>query len=394
MFQPGDDPFGSITVDPIATADADNVVLFVKRSLGDDVINVELTAKEIYTNFEQAIHRFSAVVNEYYGKSNIADFLGTATGTLDSVTGQLPIASMGWQLLDAQQFAAESGAGGNIQTYLGSFTTAVGQQNYDLPTVLSQSWFDAYGQNPTGRVRIMDLYHLDPWDEYASSNGIDWYGGFGYFGGGVPAAQSTYFTQYQILPIFDSVVRRTNFKQAKRVRLSHYSFNVLGNELILYPTPATAHNLWIRWRKALDPWVDGVSGTVGGGLYGDAAAATIIPGSVSSIANMPLGLLQYGKVNQLGKSWIWNYTLALSKITLGYTRGKVTSGYPYPGGTTLTLDGPEQRSEGRADIERYETELRTELDKLTYDKIALAEADQAEQLNRKLQYVPLGIYVK
>ena len=176
--------------------------------------------------------------------------------------------------------------------------------------------------------------------------------------------------------------------------MSHYSYNILGNELILYPVPDRACNVWVRWRKARDPWVQGVSGTVGGGVSGSTPSATLIPGSVSSIANMPLGLLEYGKVNQLSKSWIWFYTLALCKQTLGYIRGKITSGIPYPGGTTLQLDGSELRSEGRADAERYETELRGELDKLTYDKVAEAEANQAEYLNKKLQYVPLGIFMK
>ncbi len=397
MFQPGDDPFNCITPDPIAVNDADNIKVWVRRHLGDDILSVELTDKQIYANFEQGIHKFSAIVNEYYGKSNIADFLGTSTGTLDNVQGQLPMPSMGWQILDAQQFAVETGVGGNIQTFMGNFSTAPGQQAYDLPTVMSSSWQQAYGEAVTGRIRIVELYHEDPWDQFAASNGLDNYGGYGYFqglGGVAGNGGGGTNNQYQIMPVFDTVLRRTMFSQDKRVRLSHYSFNIIGNELILYPIPQTSRTLWLRWRKALDPIVDGVSGSVGGGQSGSVALATLIPGSVSSIVNMPLGLMQYGKVNQFGKSWIWFYTLALCKATLGYVRRKITSGIPYPGGTTLTLDGDAQVSEGRADMERYETELRGELDKLTYEKIAEAEATQADALNQKLKYVPLGIYVK
>jgi hypothetical protein len=399
MFQPGDDPFNTITPDPIATADADNVKVWIKRHLGDDILSVELTDKQIYANFEQAIHKFSALVNEYYGESNLADFLGTSTGTLDNVTGQLPSPNLGWELMNAAAYAAESGVGGNLQTYIGNFSTADGQQYYDLPTVLSESWQRAYGNEVTGKIRIIQLYHLDPWDQFGASNALDWGGGaFGYFAGmgAVPAggAGGGYNAQYQIMPVFDSILRRTMFKQAKQVRMSHYSYNVIGNELVLYPCPRSSHFLWLRWRKSQDPMVFGTSGTLGGGAFGETSMANLIPGSVSSIANMPLGLMQYGKVNQIGKQWIWFYTLALSKQTLGYVRRKINSGIPYPGGTSLTLDGEAMVTEGKADMERYETELRTKLENLTYEKLAEREAAKAESLNKTLKYVPLGIYVK
>lgn len=395
MFQPGDDPFSNITPDPKAMADADSIKVWVKRHLGDDILSIDLTDKQIYTNFDAAISKFSAIVNEYYGKSNLTNFLGTATGSLNNVTGQLAVPTLGWHLLNAQQYAAESGVGGNVQTYYGNFSTAFGQQTYHLPTVLSGSWFDAYGEEPTGRIRIIQLYHEDPWDEFAAKGGLDYYGGYGYFGGlGVPAVSGMTNSQYQILPTFDTVLRRTMFAEGKRIRLSHYSYNILGNDLILFPPPYGEHAIWVRWRKASDPVVIGASGTVGGGVYGTPGLAPVIPGSVSSIANMPLGLIPYGKVNQYGKSWIWFYTLALCKKTLGYIRRKVKSGIPYPGGTTLTLDGDDFVSEGTAEQEKFETSLRDELDKLTYDKLAELEAKKAESLNKLLTYVPLGIYTK
>lgn len=394
MFQPGDDPFNTITPDPIAVADADNIRVWVKRYLGDDILSVELTDKQIYGAFEQGIQKFSSIINEYYGESNLSDFLGTSTGTLDNVTGELPVPNLGWELMNAAAYSAETGLGGNIQTFYSNFSTAAGQQIYDIPTILSESWQRAYGNAVNGKIRILQLYYIDPWDEFAASNALDFGGvNFGYFGG-VSAAQSHYNNQYQIMPIFDSVLRRSMFKQAKEVRLSHYNYNIIGNDLILYPAPQGNYTVNVRWRKAQDPVIMGASGTIGGGTFGEASMMSLIPGSVSSIANMPLGLIKYGKVNQMGKNWIWQYTLALCKQILGNVRRKINSGILYPGGTTLTLDGDAMVSEGIAMMERYEADLRTKLESLTYEKLQEREAAKAQSLNNTLKFVPLGIYVK
>ena len=388
MFQPGDDPFNTITPDPIATADADNIVVFVKRTLGDDIVSVELTDKEIYNAFEQSIQAFSMVINEYNGKSNLSNFLGTSTGTLSGAENSYTVPTLSWYINQAEQYGAEAGVGGNQPSFLGSITLTPGQQSYSLTTGLSSSFQSSYGESIVGNgIRIIELYHVDPANAYAAYGDVGYAYGNQYAGGSaVPS------TQYQILPIFDSILRRATYKQAVRVRLSHYSYNVIGNDLILYPVPWTATTLWMRYRRALSAYEVNL-GTASGSISGTPGSAFSVS-AVSSLANMPYGVIPYKNVNQWGRHWIWQHTLALSKITLGNVRRKVSSGIHYPGGVTLTLDGGEQVSEGIADRDRLLEKIREVLEALSYDKLAEIEAAKAESLNKVLSYVPLGIYVK
>ena len=47
-------PFGAFDTDTAFQSDADSMVIFVKRKLGDDILSVELTKKQIWACFEEA----------------------------------------------------------------------------------------------------------------------------------------------------------------------------------------------------------------------------------------------------------------------------------------------------------------------------------------------------
>jgi len=48
-------PFGIFDLDSAFQSEADKMVTFVKRTLGDDVLQVELTRKQIWAMFERAL---------------------------------------------------------------------------------------------------------------------------------------------------------------------------------------------------------------------------------------------------------------------------------------------------------------------------------------------------
>ena len=50
-------PFGIYDSETDFQSDANNMVTFVKRKLGDDILSVELTKKQIWGNFEEAIEQ-------------------------------------------------------------------------------------------------------------------------------------------------------------------------------------------------------------------------------------------------------------------------------------------------------------------------------------------------
>ena len=73
-------PFGMFDDDDHFQEDADGVVLYVKRRLGDDILSVELTNKQIWANFEEAAMEFSKQINSHQAESYMSNILGLSTG--------------------------------------------------------------------------------------------------------------------------------------------------------------------------------------------------------------------------------------------------------------------------------------------------------------------------
>ena len=65
LFQVTDNPtpFGVFDEDDHFIEDANAILLYIKRKLGDDVMSVELTNKQIWANFEDAVFEFSKHIN-------------------------------------------------------------------------------------------------------------------------------------------------------------------------------------------------------------------------------------------------------------------------------------------------------------------------------------------
>ena len=76
-------PFSFFDADNDFQVEADAMITFVKRKLGDDVLSVELTRKQIWGCFEESTLEYSSIINQYQAKSQLANLLGGATGSLD-----------------------------------------------------------------------------------------------------------------------------------------------------------------------------------------------------------------------------------------------------------------------------------------------------------------------
>lgn len=73
-------PFGVFDNDPHFQEDAEGIVLYIKRRLGDDILSVELTNKQIWSNFEEATFEFSKQINAHQAESYMSNILGLSTG--------------------------------------------------------------------------------------------------------------------------------------------------------------------------------------------------------------------------------------------------------------------------------------------------------------------------
>jgi len=76
--------FGVYDSDLHFSSDADKILLYVKRKLGDDIMSVELTNKQIWTNFEDATLTFSKVLNAHQAESYMSNLMGLDVGHLNT----------------------------------------------------------------------------------------------------------------------------------------------------------------------------------------------------------------------------------------------------------------------------------------------------------------------
>lgn len=79
-------PFGVYDSDSHFQEEADNIILYVKRKLGDDVMSVELTSKQIWANFEEAVLSFSKQINAHQAESYISNLFGMQIGQNETFT--------------------------------------------------------------------------------------------------------------------------------------------------------------------------------------------------------------------------------------------------------------------------------------------------------------------
>ena len=74
-------PFGFFNDDSGFQFEADALVTFVKRKLGDDILSVELTKKQIWACFEESFLEYASIVNQYQAQSHLMNLLGFPTGS-------------------------------------------------------------------------------------------------------------------------------------------------------------------------------------------------------------------------------------------------------------------------------------------------------------------------
>jgi hypothetical protein len=73
-------PFGVFDADTHFQEEADGLILYVKRRLGDDILSVELTNKQIWANLEESVLEFSKQINSHQAESYMSNLLGLSTG--------------------------------------------------------------------------------------------------------------------------------------------------------------------------------------------------------------------------------------------------------------------------------------------------------------------------
>ena len=395
-------PYGMYADDNSALYDSNFVsgavdqVNYTFRKLGGDVLDIELTQKNIYAAYEEAVLEYSYIVNIHQGKNTLGKALGATTGSFDhdgmhtsdsplsgsNIELRMPKFTLGYAKQVADGVATETGIGGTENIYSASIDLIAKQQDYDLQTLISSSantaTNDFYNAVGNKRVNIRRVYYRTP---HAMWRFFGYYGGINAIGNlstyGMYADDST----FEVIPVWQNKQQAMAYEDTIYTRNSHYSYEIKNNKLRLYPVPQdiSPDNLFVEFTVAADPWNES-----------DSTRAVGTQG-VNNLNTLPFTNLPYSSINSIGKQWIRRFALALCKEMLGQIRGKFAT-IPIPG-ESVTLNHSELLSQAKEEQNALREELKTVLDELTYPKLVATDSELMDSANKIMQNIPYNIYV-
>jgi hypothetical protein len=207
-------PFSIYDSETDFITDADNIVTFVKRKLGDDILSVELTKKQIWGNFEEATLEYSSIINQYQAKSQLVNFLGYTTGSMSGSEEKYIRENLEFLTRFAEPYAMEAGIGGSYNSLSGSIDLEIGRQDYDLYSELSGSNGGLF-DNTKGKLKIEEVFHYNPQAAYRF---FDTTSAINYLNNEFSFESFTPETVFYILPVYEDILRGGQLDLSNRVR--------------------------------------------------------------------------------------------------------------------------------------------------------------------------------
>ena len=361
-------PFGFYDGDTQFQQDAIKVSTFCAQRLGYPLMDVELQSGSFFACFEEAVTTYGNEVFQYKIRENYLSMEGApSTGTYNDTLIQPSLART---IAITENYATEAGVGGNVTKYSGSLSVSANVQSYDL-----DAW--ATAQGITGGIEIRKVFYESPpaimryFDPYAGT------------GTGIQSLMDAFdFGSYSpginflLMPAFYDVLKVQAIEFNDQIRRSSYSFELINNQLKLFPVPKTSGTIIFEYFK-LSEKNSAVSGS-GAGL-------------ITNVGEVPYDNVTYAGINSVGRQWIYRYTLALSKELLGYIRGKYQQ-IPVPGNTT-TLNQSDLLTDARAEKTELLAQLREMLDQTSRRAQLERKASETDYLQTTVKAVPMTIYV-
>lgn len=363
-------PFGFFDADTSFVADAPKAAEFVARKLGYPVVSIELVDKQIYAAFEEAVTTYGNQVNQFNAREYMMTLQGMSTNV--SATQRNVIGSALPKVVRlASDYGTEAQTGGNTTVKRGFISASVGVQSYDLKTL----WADPYESGSA--IEIRRLHHAMPpaiaryYDPFATTGlGLtNLMSDFG-FDGYSPAIT------FVMMPAFEDLLRIQAIEVNDMIRKSQYSFEISNNVVRFTPYIAEPKIIWFDYM-----------------VVDEKKTNVLQSGSniASDLSNVPYTHITYANTNDMSRTWIFRYTLALAKEILGIIRSKFDN-IPYPDGQ-IRLDGDTLRKEAEAEKNMLIKELRETLEETGQRAQMKKAAENAAATKQMFTSVPLLIYI-
>jgi len=367
-FSAGMTPFGFYDNDAAFQLDAVKVAKFCGTRLGFPLMDVELQSGSFFACFEEAVSTYGNEVFQYKIRENYLSLEGSSTGSAANKKVINPTLDRIVNI--SKNYGTEAEVGGYVTRHTGSLALTGSIQRYDL-----NAW--ATSQGIEGGIEIRKVFYEAPpailryFDPYAGTGTglqslMDAFD-FGSYSPGV---------NFLLMPASFDLGKIQAIEFNDQIRRSAFSFQIVNNELSIFPIPKTGGSLRFEYYK-----ID------------DKKAASFIEGGdlITNVGEVPYSNPTYAYINSVGRQWIFRYTLALAKELLAYVRGKYQT-VPVPG-SEATLNQADLLTDARAEKEALLTNLREMLDQTSRNSQLERKANESENLNRTLNGVPMTIFI-
>ncbi len=370
-FTPGSTPFGFYDADADFILDADKVAKFCAQRLGYPIVDIELQDIQFYTAFEEAVTTYG---NELYAYKIRQDYLSLeGASSTTNLNTALVTPNLANVIKISEQYGTETGTGGNTDWHTGSLALTASVQTYDLgkwaednlgvsgsdfeikrvfyeapPAIIK--YFDPYAGSGTGAMNMMDSFG---WGEYS------------------PAVN------FMLMPMNFDIQKLQAIELNDQIRKSNYSFEIQNNKLRLFPIPKNDLNeLHFQYLLKSERLANSITPTTD---------------TITNVSNVPYANPTYAQVNSVGRSWIFEYALALSKEMLGYVRGKYST-IPIPG-DSVTVNSADLISAATNERTALIERLRAYFDETSKEKLMERRSLETDYLKKELTEVPNVIYI-
>lgn len=366
--------FGYFDDDFTFQQQAPKIGMHIARNLGFPVHDLEITDQNIYNAIEQAMMKFSTLMNEFKIKEDYFSLKGRDRNDVNTNTLVYPNLNNILKLSSA--YATEAGVGGDTPMHIGFIDIESGKQLYNLKKI----YFD--DKHPLeNSFSIREVFHYrHPSGSLGTSVGnlVGKYS-LGAVAGQFPFGGDSH--SYSLLPMSWDIQRMQSVKMSRQIRLSHLGFRLEGGSLRIFPTPNEDFKLFFQY-------------TIGSEEQGAGSMDSRYSDDSGHIINDPtkidFTLYQWTNLSPKDQTWVINYAEALTKIILGENRRKFSS-WQYPNGD-ISLNGDALVSDGREDKRVLEEEMREFLLSISKERGYEIENQVLDAQMRVLSKIPLGIY--
>lgn len=373
-FSEGDTPFGFYDTDTEYQTDIDKFAVFASRRLGYPIVDIELQDLNFYAAFEEAVTVYGNEIYAYKIRENYLSLEG-AENTIQ-INDSIVDPNMGRLIELSEQYGTEAGTGGNTDWHSGSIALTASVQDYDLNQWAIDNGYEdgdleikrVFFEAPPAAVKFFDPY---VGTGQGAMNLMDSFG----WGNYSPAIN------FVLMPINYDLQVMQQIELNDQIRRSNYSFEIQNNNLRLFPIPtaesiADMSHLYFQFLLKSERIDNSIR---------------LSPTKINNVSKVPYVNPTYTDINSVGRSWVFEFALALCKEMLGYIRGKFDT-VPIPG-AEVTLNQGDLISAASAEKDALIERLRLYLDETSREKLLERRSLEGDYVEKEFSKVPFPIYI-